>query len=317
MESTVHGARPVSPTIQTRVEDVRKVLLSQITAQPEDEKTRNILVIDDDPTVIREVGLILRGENYDLEIAANGRDGLKKMRERPPDLTLLDLKMPEMDGFAFIEEIRKDDRFRDVPFILLTAMDLSPDQEARLKQANVRDVIIKGQIDKDFFLNKIKAALESSTPTPPPSPEKKMPVTSTQEEGREGVKVLIVEDQPDNLFLFKEALRPGGYAIYTATNGQEAVEAAQRERPDIILMDIQMPVMDGYEATRRMRAIPELAAVPIIALTARAMKGEERKTLEEGYSDYLAKPVSPSEVLKKVEEWLKRENTGDRRQNSE
>ncbi|MDI6790990.1 MAG: response regulator, partial [Thermodesulfobacteriota bacterium] len=154
-------------------------------------------------------------------------------------------------------------------------------------------------------LKKIKAALEPSTHTTRPSPGEKMPITPSQREGGDGeVKVLIVEDQPDNLFLFKEAIRPGGYAIYTATNGQEAVEVAQREKPDIILMDIQMPVMDGYETARRIRAIPEMAAVPIIALTARAMKGEKEKAIEEGCSDYLAKPVSPAAVLKKVEEWL-------------
>jgi PAS domain S-box-containing protein len=304
IEPMLQSGGPSSPTLQTRIKDVRKVLLSHLTAQPEDKQTRNILVIDDDPTVIREVRLILRGESYDLEIAANGRDGLKKMQERPPDLILLDLKMPEMDGFAFVEEITKKDCFRNIPLLLLTAMDISPDQQNRLKQANVRDVILKGQIDRDFFLNKIKAALESSTPTTHPSPGEKMPITPTQGEGREGVKVLIVEDQPDNLFLFKEALRPGGYAIYTATNGQEAVEVAQREKPDIILMDIQMPGMDGYETTRRIQAIPEMAAVPIIALTARAMKGEKEKAIEEGCSDYLAKPVSPAAVLKKVEEWL-------------
>ncbi|MEW6327013.1 MAG: response regulator [Thermodesulfobacteriota bacterium] len=421
IKSTPPGAGLISPAIQTRVEDVRKALLSQIAARPEGEKTRNILVIDDDPIVIREVGLILRGEDYHLEIAANGCAGLNKMRERLPDLILLDLKMPGMDGFAFIEEIRKEDRFRDIPLILLTAMEVSSEQQARLKQANVRDVILKGQIDREVFLKKIKAALEYPIPTlekgsavksphppftkggisaefplstagHPPSPpsekdipstpplekespsipplekgtpsapplEKETPSIPPLEKGslsapplekgslsapplekgtpsapplekgslsapplgkgdtggfsdetpggekaeRRPAKVLIVEDQPDNLFLFKEALRPGGYAIYTAANGQEAIDVAQREKPDIILMDIQMPVMDGYEAARRMRAIPELAAVPIIALTAKAMKGEEKKALEEGYSDYLAKPVSPSEVLKKVEEWL-------------
>lgn len=309
MESTLQGVGPASPAVQTRVEDVRKALLSQIATRPEDKKTGNILVIDDDPTVIREVGLILRGESYDLEIAANGRDGLKKMQERPPDLVLLDLKMPEMDGFAFIEEIRKEDRFRNIPFLLLTAMDLSPDQQARLKQANVRDVILKGQIDRDVFLNKIKAALESPRPSVPHLGKEGEGGFLDETPGGEKAerrlaKVLIVEDQPDNLFLFKEALRPGGYVIYTATNGQEAVDVAQREGPEIILMDIQMPVMDGYEAARRIRAIPELAAVPIIALTARAMKGEKEKAIEEGCSDYLAKPVSPVEVLKKVEEWL-------------
>ncbi|MDI6791109.1 MAG: PAS domain S-box protein, partial [Thermodesulfobacteriota bacterium] len=149
MKSTVQGTGPISPAAQTRVEDVRKALLSQIVARPEGEKIQNILVIDDDPIVIREVGLILRGEDYHLEIAANGCTGLEKMRERLPDLILLDLRMPGMDGFAFIEEIRKEERFRDIPLILLTAMEISSEQQARLKQANVRDIILKGQIDRE------------------------------------------------------------------------------------------------------------------------------------------------------------------------
>lgn len=117
-------------------------------------------------------------------------------------------------------------------------------------------------------------------------------------------KILIVEDQPDNLFFLEEILRPQGYIIYTASDGREAIEISQVHKPDLILMDVQMPVMDGYEATRRIRSLSNMDKVPVIALTARAMTGEFNRALEAGCSDYLSKPVAPAEVLEKIRKWM-------------
>jgi len=122
--------------------------------------------------------------------------------------------------------------------------------------------------------------------------------------GKGPAKILIAEDRPDNMTLIKETLRPTGYKVYTATNGQEAIDTAKKEKPDLILMDMQMPVMSGFDATRHIRETEELKEVPIIALTARAMKGNEEEVLAAGCSDYLSKPMMPKDLVEKVEAWL-------------
>ncbi len=182
--------------------------------------------------------------------------------------------------------------------MILTAADLTEYEKKGLGK-NVKGVIIKGQIDKNTLLSMINKILYE------PGAGRAI--------GREGkkrekkpAKILIAEDRPDNLILLKEILRPAGYRIYVAKNGQEAVDIARKERPDLILMDMQMPVMDGFEATKHIMETEELKEIPIIGLTARAMKGDREKVLAAGCSDYLSKPIMPNDLLRKVEEWLGR-----------
>jgi len=113
-------------------------------------------------------------------------------------------------------------------------------------------------------------------------------------------RILIIEDQEDNRAIMRDLLSTAGYALIEAVDGEEGVRLARSERPDLILMDIQLPVLDGYEATRRIRAIADLKAVPIIAVTSYALSGDEAKTREAGCDSYVAKPFSPRELLAKV-----------------
>ena len=117
-------------------------------------------------------------------------------------------------------------------------------------------------------------------------------------------RILVIEDTEDNRMILSDLLSSAGYELIEATDGAEGVAMAQSEHPDLILMDIQLPVIDGYEATRRIRAIPELARVPIIAVTSYALSGDEAKTREAGCDGYVAKPYSPRQLLAKVREFL-------------
>ncbi|HEV2101115.1 MAG TPA: response regulator [Stellaceae bacterium] len=117
-------------------------------------------------------------------------------------------------------------------------------------------------------------------------------------------RILVVEDTEDNRKIVRDLLTSVGYELVEAVDGGEGVAMAQSERPDLILMDIQLPVIDGYEATRRIRAIPELAAVPIIAVTSYALSGDEAKTRAAGCTGYVAKPFSPRQLLAKIREFL-------------
>ena len=117
-------------------------------------------------------------------------------------------------------------------------------------------------------------------------------------------RILVVEDSEDNRQIIRDLLSSVGYELIEAADGAEGVALAQKERPDLILMDIQLPEMDGYEATRRIRAIPELARVPIVAVTSYALSGDEAKMREAGCDGYVAKPFSPRQLLAKVREFL-------------
>jgi two-component system cell cycle response regulator DivK len=117
-------------------------------------------------------------------------------------------------------------------------------------------------------------------------------------------RILVVEDTEDNRQIIRDLLTSAGYELIEAIDGVEGVATAEREQPDLILMDIQLPVIDGYEATRRIRAIPALAKVPIIAVTSYALSGDEAKTREAGCDGYVAKPFSPRQLLAKVREFL-------------
>ena len=276
----------------------------------EDKETKRILIIDDDPIVARELKIIFKEENYHLTFALTGSEGLQRIKTESPDLILLDLHMPEMDGFQFLEELQKSEDLKDLSVMIITALDLT-EYERRSLSKNVKGVIVKGQIDKDTLVAAVNEILygpgvgrvvEWSSGRVVEKRRKKL-------EWRKGdAKILIAEDRPDNMVVIKETLRSTGYTIYTASNGQEALDIAKKERPDLILMDMQMPVMSGFEATKQIRETESVKEIPIIALTARAMKGDEEKVLAAGCSDYLSKPIMPKDLIKKVEEWLGKGN---------
>ena len=245
-----------------------------------DMETRKILIIDDDPIVIRELKIIFKEENYHLTFALGGSEGLDRIISNYFDLILLDLKMPDMDGYKILEELQKSDVMKNLPVMIITAADLTEAQKRDLDK-NVKGVITKGRIDKSDLFGMIDEILSSP------------------------VKILVAEDRGDDMILIKETLRSTGYIVYSATNGQEAVDITEKEKPDLILMDMQMPVMSGFQATRQIRKAHDLKNIPIIALTARAMKGDEEKFLAAGCSDYLSKPVMPKDLLGKIKQWLR------------
>ena len=122
-------------------------------------------------------------------------------------------------------------------------------------------------------------------------------------------RILIIEDQEDNRAIMRDLLTAAGFELIEAANGEEGVKLAQSERPDLILMDIQLPIIDGYEATRQIRAIVDLKSIPIIAVTSYALSGDEAKTREAGCNGYVAKPFSPRQLLAKVRELLPSEKS--------
>ena len=266
----------------------------QVKTSGEEKK---VLVVDDDMIVIRELGVLLRSTGWRLFFAFDGQGGLKIAQEKRPDLIILDLKMPIMDGFTFLEHLVKDPEIADIPVIVLTSMDLNEAQIRELK-GNIQGIIYKGNIGREELINQIKKALDSMA-----SPElvKEPPPARIRPGGR---KILVAEDNPDNQYFIEEILKRHGFKIIRALNGREAIELASLERPDLILMDIQMPEISGLEAGQLIRRLPGLEDVPIIALTAKAMAGDREKILASGCNDYIAKPFVPEDLINVVYKWL-------------
>jgi len=288
-------------------EKVKDALLDDARAQPKQlhktmQVSKEVLIIDDDHIVIRELRTILKDEKCWLRFAFSGPEGLRLIEERAPDLILLDIQMPEMDGFQVLEKLQADERHKKIPVIILTALDVTKEDKKRLEQ-NVKGVIVKGGIDKSALINQISGILYGEGFLPEKA-DKIKPLRRKTKKATSPFKILIVEDNPDNMTLIKETLKPSGYVIFSAENGEKGVAVAQKELPDLILMDIQMPGMGGPEASQRIRETDALRDVPIIALTAKAMKGEQEAILEAGLDDYLAKPFSPKDLIDKAAEWL-------------
>jgi two-component system sensor histidine kinase/response regulator len=244
---------------------------------------------------------------------------LMKSENRPtiPDMVLCDYHMPSVNGFDFINRIRKIPGLVRIPVIMLTAMGRSGD--ARV----CRQLGIQGYLTKPVKKNELKSAILSilnqdrMTPRTPASPFTRHQI---KEQNREKAQVLLVEDYPTNQQIAVQHLTRSGFAVTIAKNGSQAVSLFKKRRFDLIFMDIQMPVMDGYEATRKIReheaftrkltsgqnATSPAAAqrVPIIAMTAHAFKGYRSKCLAAGMDDYLAKPLKRTHLITMAEKWL-------------
>jgi CheY-like chemotaxis protein len=227
---------------------------------------------------------------------STGEEALATLAAQEFDSVVVDLGLPDMAGIDLIERIKADPRTRDLPVIVYTGRDLTPSEQARL------DVVAESVITKDarsmdrllgetaLFLHRVEEDL-----TPPVKEAVRR--SSEPGSGLAGKAAMIVDDDVRNIFATTSMLERWGMVVRRAENGREAIEALRRDPAvDVVLMDIMMPEMDGYETTRAIRAMPEFAELPIVALTAKAMKDDRRKCLEAGASDYIAKPVQSDQL---------------------
>lgn len=293
-------------------ETVRTALIQETEAADKEielpgSNAARILIIDDDPIVIRELKIIFKDKNYHSIFVLSGSEGLQILNKYTPDLIFLDLRMPEMDGFKVLEELQKRDNLKNLPVLILTAKDLTEDEKRGMSK-NVKGVITKGRIDKGALLaltDKLLYAGFEKAAEPIKPPVRQVTEERKKKADRKGqTRILVVEDRPDNLTLIREILNTKGYTVYEANDGREAIEIARKEKPDLILMDMHMPVMNGLESTRHILEMEGLKEIPIIGLTARAMKGDRERVLAAGCCDYISKPVTPKDLLRKVEQWL-------------
>jgi CheY-like chemotaxis protein len=228
------------------------------------------------------------------------------LREEPADCVVLDLKLPDMSGFELLEHIRQDDALTHVPIVVFTGRELSPEEDAQLRSI-ARSVIVKGVESPDRLLDETALFLHRVVGDLPPEKQRMLEQLRNSDENLRGRKALLVDDDARNIFALSSVLERRGMEVLSATTGREAIATLEADRDvSIVLMDIMMPEMDGYETMQAIRSDPSMQRLPIIALTAKAMKGDRERCLEAGASDYLAKPVNTDQLLSALRIWLHR-----------
>ncbi|HSS07718.1 MAG TPA: response regulator, partial [Rhodanobacteraceae bacterium] len=269
-------------------------------------RKKRLLIVEDDAGERLSIEELIRHDDVDIDTASSGADALSRMRAMDYDCVVLDLRLPDMSGFELLDRIEAEPKLRQVPIVVFTGKDLSAEEDRRLRRA-AKSVIIKGVESPERLLDETALFLHRVIADLPPAKQKMVQRLHESDETLKHKRVLVVDDDVRNIFALSSVLERHGMGVVTAGTGQEAIEKVADDRDiDLVLMDIMMPGMDGYDTMRAIRAKPDSRALPIIALTAKAMKGDREKCLEAGASDYLAKPVVTDQLLGVLRQWLHR-----------
>jgi CheY-like chemotaxis protein len=250
---------------------------------PEEGPPR-VLVVDDEKESLQLVAEILRSGRYTPITASSGKEALELLSNTGAEALVLDLLMPEMDGFEVLKHIRSDPKLQKIPVFILTAKDLTPaDLEILGSQAEA--LFTKSGPWRHELLARIRSA-----------------VRKRQEARR--TKVVVADDNPESREFLRDTLASPNFEITEAANGKEAVLCIQEVHPDLVFMDMQMPQMDGYTALEQIRRDPQFAKLPVVALTAFAMHGDREKALAAGFDAYVSKPVDPRALRAEIQRLL-------------
>jgi HAMP domain-containing protein/CheY-like chemotaxis protein/GAF domain-containing protein len=267
---------------------------------------KRLLVVEDNPGEQLSIRELLGHHDIQVSIAASGEEALAAIAEQPFDCMVLDLRLPDMSGFDVLERLRDTPSLGDLPVVVFTGKDLSPDEDARLHTL-ARSVVVKGVESPERLLDETALFLHRVVSDLPIEKQQMLDRLHRSDDALVGKKVLVVDDDVRNIFALSSVLERRGMTVLTAGTGREAIDTlSSTSDVAIVLMDIMMPEMDGYETMQVIRQNPAFCRLPIIALTAKAMKGDREKCLEAGASEYLAKPVNTEQLLSGLRMWLHR-----------
>ncbi|HMD19925.1 MAG TPA: response regulator, partial [Alloacidobacterium sp.] len=269
-------------------------------------RRKRLLVVEDNPAEQMTIRELLGYDDIDVCVASTGAEALRMVAEEQIDCVVLDLRLPDMTGFDVLEKLGETPASSDLPVVVFTGKDLSPEEDAKL-HALARSVVVKDVKSPERLLDETALFLHRVIADLPADKQKMLDRLHGSDEALVGKKVLVVDDDVRNIFALSSVLERRGMSVLTASTGREAI-ATLESTPDmaIVLMDIMMPEMDGYETMQVIRQNSSLHRLPIIALTAKAMKGDREKCLEAGASEYLAKPVNTEQLLAALRMWLHR-----------
>ncbi len=287
---------------------VQREELAQALQRLEAKFTQNmhrVLLVEDDERQRDSVHSLLGNSDVDVVCAATATQALEYLAQGTYDCMIMDLNLPDMSGFALLERMSEQDGVSFPPVIVYTGRALSRDEETQLRRFS-HSIIIKDARSPERLLDEVTLFLHQVESRLSPEHQQMLAQARSREAALEGRKVLVVEDDVRNVFALTSILEPTGIAVEIARNGREALEVLDREDHgvDLVLMDIMMPEMDGYTAMREIRGRAPLKRLPIIALTAKAMKDDQEKCLAAGANDYIAKPLDVEKLLSLVRVWM-------------
>ncbi|HEX4079496.1 MAG TPA: HAMP domain-containing protein [Rhizomicrobium sp.] len=269
-------------------------------------RRKRLLLVEDNPAEQLSITNLLGHDDIEIETASTGREALDSMRAHPADCVVLDLRLPDISGFDILQEMRGDAQLSDIPVVVFTGRELSAEEDLQL-HSMARSIVVKGVESPERLLDETALFLHRVVTELPGEMQRMLDRLNGSDEDLTGRTVLLVDDDARNIFALSSVLERRGMRVLTATTGKEAIQLVE-STPSlaIVLMDIMMPEMDGYQTIQTIRQNPAFRRLPIVALTAKAMKGDREKCLEAGASDYLAKPVNTEQLLSALRMWLHR-----------
>ena len=289
----------VKPTTREELKDVFAKLEAKLT-----QKVKRILLVEDDALQRDSIARLIGDDDIEITAVGLAQEGLDLLRDHVYDCMIIDLKLPDMHGDELLRRMSTEDICAFPPVIVYTGRNMTRDEEAELMKYS-RSIIIKGARSPErlldevtLFLHKVESQLSNER-------QKMLRTARSRDKVFEARKILVVDDDVRNIFALTSALEHKGAVVEIARNGLEAI-ARLNEIPDIdlVLMDVMMPEMDGYEATIEIRKDPRWRKLPIIAVTAKAMKDDQERCLQAGSNDYLAKPIDLDRLFSLIRVWL-------------
>jgi HAMP domain-containing protein/CheY-like chemotaxis protein len=291
-----HLTKPVS------AEDLRRALdhLKEFIG----EGKRRLLIVEDQENEREQLIKMLGNGTLEVVGVSTGQEALEQLRSERYDCMVLDLRLPDISGFQVLQEMSEDDNMTNVPVVVYTAKDLSRRDLNKL-QKMAKTVVVKGTQSIERLIAETSLYLHRSAAELPEEGRRVIDDLYTSDASLEGKRILIVDDDSRNLFALTSLLERRKMAVVTAESGKEAIDILHSDDSiDLVLMDIMLPEMDGYETIQLIRKEQQFGQLPIIALTAKAMKGDRERCIEAGASDYIAKPVNSDQLLGLMRVWL-------------
>jgi HAMP domain-containing protein/CheY-like chemotaxis protein/signal transduction histidine kinase len=269
-------------------------------------RRKRLLVVEDNPAEQLSVRELLWYEDIDIDVVDSGTSALHALESENYDCVVLDLRLPDMTGFEVLEQLRDTPKLNDLPVVVFTGRELTPEEDVQLHTL-ARSVVVKDVESPERLLDETALFLHRVIADLPQEKQQMLDRLHKSDDALAGRKVLVVDDDVRNIFALSSVLERRGMTVLSAGTGREAIETIE-STPDlaIVLMDIMMPEMDGYETMQVIRQNSALRRLPIIALTAKAMKGDRERCLEAGASEYLAKPVNTDQLMSALRVWLHR-----------
>ncbi len=270
------------------------------------DRTRRLLVVEDNDVERQSIVTLLEHNDIEITTVGSAHEAFEKMFKTPFDCVVLDLRLPDMSGSDFMKQMQHEPSLQDIPVVVFTGKDLSPEEEAELKTM-AKSIVLKDVRSPERLLDETALFLHRVVGNLPLEKQQMLERLHSSHEMLRGAKVLVVDDDARNIFALMTVLESQEIEVISATNGRQAIELIESTPDlDMVLMDIMMPEMDGYQTMREIRNNPKYHTLPILALTAKAMKGDREKCLDAGASDYIAKPVNTEQLLCLMRVWLHR-----------